>query len=113
MLLEALAQISRNGKRGAHPAGQQGAGDRGQPEQPQLTFGLTTHPESYAGVAGGLTEVLVTGILIMWIRVRARPMARPAKPAEANFIVGGQLWRNRLFGLANASHHLAAVNWRV
>jgi hypothetical protein len=30
-------------------------------------------------------------------------MARPAKPAEANFIVGGQLWRNRLFGLANAA----------
>jgi hypothetical protein len=47
--------------------------------------------------------VLVTGMLIMWIRVRVRPMARPAKPAEANFIVGGQLWRNRLFGLANAT----------
>jgi hypothetical protein len=28
----------------------------------------------------GFTDVLVTGILIRWIRVSARPMARPARP---------------------------------
>ena len=31
----------------------------------------------------GLTEVLVIGIEIRWIRVRARPMAIGAKPAAA------------------------------
>lgn len=36
------------------PARQQRAGDRRQPEQPQLTHGLTTDPEGHAGAAGGI-----------------------------------------------------------
>ena len=31
--------------------------------------------------SAGVTEVLVTGMLIGWIRVKARPIAIPAKPA--------------------------------
>ena len=31
----------------------------------------------------GFTEVLVTGILIRWIKVNARPIAKPAKPFGA------------------------------
>jgi len=33
----------------------------------------------------GLTEVLVTGMLIRWIRVRQRPMATGARAAGARF----------------------------
>ena len=35
----------------------------------------------------GLTEVLVTGIEIRWIRVRHRPIGMPAKPTAAPFDV--------------------------
>src|SRR3954466_6630794 len=35
----------------------------------------------------GFTEVLVTGIEIRWINVRARPIGMPAKPTAAPFDV--------------------------
>ena len=35
----------------------------------------------------GFTDVLVTGMLIRWIRVSARPMASAAKPFEARLSV--------------------------
>ena len=40
-------------------------------------------PGHYSLIACALTEVLVTGMLIRWIRVRQRPMAIGAKPLGA------------------------------
>ena len=39
----------------------------------------------------GLTEVLVTGIEIRWIRVSARPMAIGAKPAGTRPVVAPRM----------------------
>ena len=46
-------------------------------------------PANGAGpvLRAGFTEVLVTGMLTKWIRVRHRPMARGAKPEGARFSV--------------------------
>src|SRR6516164_4078895 len=46
-------------------------------------------PANSAGpvLRAGLTEVLVTGIDTRWIKVRARPIGMPAKPAAAPFDV--------------------------
>jgi len=42
-------------------------------------------PTKIAGpvLLAGLTEVLVTGMLIRWISVNARPIAMPANPTGA------------------------------
>ncbi len=39
----------------------------------------------------GLTDVLVTGIEIRWIRVRARPMAIGAKPGGYRLVVAPRM----------------------
>ena len=46
-------------------------------------------PTSKAGpvLRAGFTEVLVTGMLIRWIRVRVRPIASGAKPDGARVSV--------------------------
>jgi methyl-accepting chemotaxis protein len=56
---------------------------RRQPEQPQLL--QRPAPANRAGpvLRAGFTEVLVTGMLIRWIRVSARPIAGGAKPTGA------------------------------
>ena len=43
----------------------------------------------------GLTEVLVTGMLIRWIRVRARPMAMGAKPLGAPSLVAPMMMNTK------------------
>ncbi|MCY1250766.1 hypothetical protein D9M72_644350 [compost metagenome] len=52
-------------------------------------------PTNNAGpvLRAGLTEVLVTGMEIRWIRVRARPMAIGAKPAGARLSVAPMMIR--------------------
>ena len=39
----------------------------------------------------GLTDVLVTGILIRWIKVNIRPMAKPANPFGARSSVAPRM----------------------
>ena len=67
------------------------ADDRRQPEQPQLseTPRFAAECDRIAGPVerAGFTEVLVTGMLTRWIRVRERPMASAAKPFEARLSV--------------------------
>jgi hypothetical protein len=46
-----------------------------------------------ARAAAGFTEVFVTGMLTRWIRVRASPIARPAKPGAARLLVAPRITR--------------------
>ena len=39
----------------------------------------------------GFTDVFVTGMLIRWISVSARPIARPAKPGDARLCVAPRI----------------------
>src|SRR3546814_769530 len=56
----------------------------------------------------GFTEVLVTGMLIRWIRVSARPMAMPAKPAGARPWVAPMITM-RKNAVITTSHRKAAA----
>jgi len=55
-------------------------------------------PSSNAGpvLRAGLTEVLVTGIEIRWIRVKPRPIAIGAKPAGARSDVAPKIIRRNI-----------------
>ena len=57
----------------------------------------------------GLTEVLVTGMLIRWISVSARPMASGAKPAGARLSVDAEDDQQEEEG----QHHLARPSARA
>ena len=60
------------------------AEQRRHPEQPELAQSAQPPANTATAVLrAGLTEVLVTGIEIRWIRVRPRPIASGAKPAGA------------------------------
>src|SRR6201999_2986258 len=57
--------------------------------QKSQSWPIYSPPANNAGpvLRAGLTEVFVTGIDTRWIRVRARPIGIPAKPAAAPFDV--------------------------
>src|SRR5271165_3616689 len=57
--------------------------------QNSQSWAMYSPPANSAGpvLRAGLTEVLVTGIDTRWIKVRARPIGMPAKPAAAPFDV--------------------------
>ena len=66
------------------------------------TIGATMNSHSWASAGppakiataierAGFTEVLVTGMLMRWIRVRARPMAIGAKPLGARSSVAPRM----------------------
>ena len=57
----------------------------------------------------GFTEVLVTGMLMRWIRVRHRPMAIGAKPAGARLSVGAHEITVLLFHLQIDRRRIAAL----
>ena len=59
------------------------------PIQNSQSWPIYAPPANSAGpvLRAGLTEVLVTGIEMRWMRVRARPIGMPAKPAAAPFDV--------------------------
>ena len=59
----------------------------GQAEQPELAHGPVTDKSATPVLRAGLTEVLVTGMLMRWMRVRHRPMAMGANPAGARLSV--------------------------
>src|SRR6516162_2502798 len=57
--------------------------------QNSQSWAIYSPPANSAGpvLRAGLTEVLVTGIETRWIKVSARPIGMPAKPAAAPFDV--------------------------
>ncbi|MCY1312804.1 hypothetical protein D9M70_632590 [compost metagenome] len=57
----------------------------------------------------GLTEVLVTGIEIRWIRVSARPMAIGASPAGARLSVAPRIIRMNMAVITNSQTKPAAI----
>src|SRR5947209_7940401 len=57
--------------------------NRRQPEQPELADIVPDGKQRGAVLRAGLTEVLVTGIMTRWIKVRHRPIGMPAKPTAA------------------------------
>ena len=56
---------------------------RGHDEQPKLADGPTSYKRAGPMLRAGLTDVLVTGMLIRWINVRPSPIAMGAKPTGA------------------------------
>ncbi len=79
-----MKSVNRVFQQGAiQHAAEDPADDWHDPEQPQLLQRPAAWKIATAVLRAGLTEVLVTGMLIKWMRVSARPMAMGAKPAGA------------------------------
>ena len=64
-------------------AGDQAAGEWSEDEQPELEMASPPANRRAPMERAGFTEVLVTGMLIRWIRVSVRPIASGAKPFGA------------------------------
>ena len=57
----------------------------------------------------GFTEVLVTGMLIKWMRVSARPMASGAKPAGAFLSVAPMMTNRNIAVMTNSQTNPAVM----
>jgi hypothetical protein len=71
------------GEEGVGRAGDDRADDGGDPEQPQLGGAPSPLKKATAVERAGLTDVLLMGVEMRWISVRARPMAMGANPVGA------------------------------
>ena len=67
-------------------SGDERADDGRHPEEPELLERPAADEKRRPVLRAGFTEVLVTGMLIRWMSVSARPIARPANPT------GARLW---------------------
>jgi 23S rRNA (guanine2445-N2)-methyltransferase / 23S rRNA (guanine2069-N7)-methyltransferase len=89
------------------PAAQQAADDRRRPLTAQLRQRVPP-TSAHAGRSVPVHRVLVTGMLIRWIRVRARPIAMGAKPAGAFLCVAPRITMRNI-AVSTTSHRNAAA----